>query len=94
MLKENEIKRLIEDDALSDKKRMAKEGQRYYEGEHDILQYRMFYYNTDGILLLRKSPGRSWGYEVFVPIGNAQVVLRIKDIDLIMISYTVFEHCF
>lgn len=59
MLKENEIKRLIEDDALSDKKRMAKEGQRYYEGEHDILQYRMFYYNTDGILTEDKARSNS-----------------------------------
>jgi SPP1 family phage portal protein len=51
LLKENEIKRLIEQDGLSDKKRMATEGQRYYIGEHDILQYRMFYYNADGILV-------------------------------------------
>lgn len=51
MLKENEIKQLIEKDALSDKKLMATEGQRYYDGEHDILQYRMFYYNSDGELV-------------------------------------------
>ena len=50
MLKESEIKRFIEEDMLSDKKRKAAEGQRYYESEHDILQYRMFYYNADGIL--------------------------------------------
>lgn len=51
MLKENEIKRLIEEDSLSDKKQMAAEGQRYYRAEHDILQYRMFYYNSDGVLV-------------------------------------------
>ena len=51
MLNENEIKRLIEEDGLSEKKRRASEGQRYYQGEHDILQYRMFYYNSDGILV-------------------------------------------
>lgn len=51
MLTEAEIKKLIDDDALSEKKRRAKEGQRYYIGEHDILQYRMFYYNSDGVLV-------------------------------------------
>lgn len=51
MLTEAEIKKLIDDDALSEKKRMAAVGQRYYKAEHDILQYRMFYYNADGILV-------------------------------------------
>lgn len=51
MLTESEIRRFIEEDALSDKKRKAKVGQQYYEGDHDILQYRMFYYNADGILV-------------------------------------------
>jgi hypothetical protein len=34
-------------------------------------------------IILSKSYGRPWGHEVLVPIGNAQVVLRIKDIDLL-----------
>ena len=51
MLTENEIKRLIEEDGLSEKKRRASEGYRYYKAEHDILQYRMFYYNADGDLV-------------------------------------------
>ena len=51
MLSENEIKRFIEEDILSDKKRLAKQGQMYYESEHDIMNYRMFYYNADGILV-------------------------------------------
>ena len=51
MLSEAEIKKLIDDDMLSEKKRRAAEGQRYYEADHDILQYRMFYYNADGILV-------------------------------------------
>lgn len=50
MLTNEEIKRSIEDDAISDKKRLAKIGQSYYEGMHDILNYRLFYYNADGIL--------------------------------------------
>ena len=51
MLKESEIKRFIDDDLTSEKKRFAHIGQRYYEGNHDILNYRMFYYNKDGELV-------------------------------------------
>lgn len=51
MLNITEIKRLIEDDATSEKKRQAAEGQRYYEANHDILQCRFFYYNDDGNLV-------------------------------------------
>ena len=59
MLTEAEIKRLIEDDAVSDKKKQAATGQRYYEAEHDILNYRMFYYNADGILVEDKARSNS-----------------------------------
>lgn len=51
MLTESEIKRFINDDIVSDKKHKAQIGQRYYEAKHDILDYRMFYYNTDGVLV-------------------------------------------
>lgn len=47
----SEIKRLIDDDYDSEKKKFARVGQRYYEARHDILQYRMFYYNADGKLV-------------------------------------------
>ena len=47
----SEIKRLIDDDYNSEKKRFARVGQRYYEAKHDILKYRMFYYNADGKLV-------------------------------------------
>ena len=46
-----EIKQFIQDDAASEKKKAAKVGQRYYDGQHDILKYRMFYYNDDGNLV-------------------------------------------
>lgn len=51
MLTESEIKRFIEEDTSSDKKRFAKIGQKYYEGEHDIRNYRLYYYNADGQLV-------------------------------------------
>ncbi len=59
MLTVDEIKRFIEEDGLSEKKRMAMVGQRYYEADHDILQYRMFYYNADGILVEDKARSNS-----------------------------------
>lgn len=47
----SEIKRLIDDDYTSERKKLARIGQRYYEAEHDILKYRLFYYNADGKLV-------------------------------------------
>ena len=59
MLTTDEIRRLIDEDAVSTKKRRASEGERYYKAEHDILQYRMFYYNADGILVEDKARSNS-----------------------------------
>lgn len=51
MLSEAEILQFISDDKASDKKRAALTGQKYYEGEHDIKNYRLYYYNADGNLV-------------------------------------------
>lgn len=51
MLTEEEILKFINNDKTSKKKRLARVGERYYESEHDILDYRMFYYNQDGVLV-------------------------------------------
>lgn len=51
MLTVQEIAKFIAEDMVSDKKRRAKEGERYYNAEHDIFNYRLFYYNTDGKLV-------------------------------------------
>jgi SPP1 family phage portal protein len=48
MLTIEEVKKFIDDDYESNKKRFARKGQAYYEGDHDIRQYRLFYYNADG----------------------------------------------
>lgn len=50
MLTEKEIKQFIDDDASSEKKRFARKGAAYYDGDHDIKGYRLFYYNADGKL--------------------------------------------
>ena len=49
MLTAEEIQRIISEDYSSEKKLHARKGQSYYEGEHDIKDYRLFYYNDDGI---------------------------------------------
>ena len=55
MLTVEEIRRFIEEDNASTKKRFARKGQTYYEGEHDIKDYRLFYYNDDGKLVEDKT---------------------------------------
>jgi SPP1 family phage portal protein len=55
MLTTDEIKQFIDDDRTSERKRLAGVGQRYYEGEHDILHCRFFYYNADGNLVEDKT---------------------------------------
>jgi len=55
MLSTEEIKRFITDDSTSEKKAFARRGQAYYEGDHDIKQYRLFYYNADGELVEDKT---------------------------------------
>ena len=51
MLSIDEIKKYIDEDTASEKKKLAAVGQRYYEGLHDIMNYRLFYYNNDGNLV-------------------------------------------
>lgn len=51
MLAAEELKKFIDNDKNSKKKTKMSEGVRYYEGEHDILNRRLFYFNTDGKLV-------------------------------------------
>ena len=51
MIKVEDIQRIIIEDKCSDKKKMARKGQEYYDGDHDIKDYRLFYYTDDGILI-------------------------------------------
>ena len=55
MLTVEEIKIFIDEDNASSKKRMAMKGQEYYNGDHDIKDYRLFYYNSDGKLVEDKN---------------------------------------
>lgn len=55
MLTEAEILQFIQDDAFSEKKRLATIGQSYYEGEHDIKNYKLYYYDANGKLVEDKT---------------------------------------
>lgn len=50
MLSISEIRKFIEADAQSDRKRFARTGLRYFEGDHDIKGYRIFFINGEGKL--------------------------------------------
>ncbi len=50
MLEIREIKHFMEEDAASEKKKMARQGLKYYEGEHKIMGARLFYFDADGEL--------------------------------------------
>ena len=48
MLTEAEILRLIQEDSASTKKKLARTGQAYYEGNHDIKNYKLYYFDANG----------------------------------------------
>lgn len=48
MLSTEDIRSFIQNDLASDKKKYAEIAQRYYEAEHDILGYRIFFFDADG----------------------------------------------
>ena len=50
MLSVDEIKKFIEADAQSKQKQFARVGVRYYEGDHDIRECRIFFIDSDGKL--------------------------------------------
>ena len=55
MLTVSEIQKFIEEDRASDRKHLAQIGDRYYRGEHDIKDYRLYYFNYDGDLVEDKT---------------------------------------
>lgn len=50
MLSHDEIKQFIDSDTSSERKKYAKIGVRYYESDHDIKDYRMFFVDAEGNL--------------------------------------------
>ena len=50
MLTLQEIKEFIHNDKASERKLLARVGERYYEGNHDINDYKVYFYDANGIL--------------------------------------------
>lgn len=48
MLSIDEINFFINEDNSSERKNQARKGQKYYDGEHDILNYKLFYFDANG----------------------------------------------
>lgn len=51
MLTIDEINMFMREDASSMKKQFTRVGERYFDGDHDIKKYRIFYFNSDGQLV-------------------------------------------
>lgn len=82
MLEIDEIKRLIEMDATDPVKRQAKEGCRYYEGEHDIKGYRIFYTDEHGEIQEDKTrANQRIAHPYFMELCDQQVQYMLSDSD-------------
>ena len=82
MLKPKEIKTLIDNDRVSQRKQLAKEGDRYFNGDHDIKKYRIFFINADGILqedLTRSNIRISHPFWKIIAEQEAQYILSGKE---------------
>lgn len=82
MLTVEEIKAFIDNDMSSTKKRLATVGQRYYEADHDIRNYRLFWIDADGEV--REEKHRSnikISHPFFTELVDQQVqyMLSVKD---------------
>lgn len=82
MLTVQEIKKFINNDAASVKKQLAKTGLRYYEGRHDINNYRIFFFDADGKLQEDKTKSNikiSHPFFKLLTDQQAQYMLSAKD---------------
>lgn len=82
MLKPNEIKTLIDNDRASKRKQLARIGQRYFDGDHDIKKYRIFFINADGVLqedLTRSNIRISHPFWKIIAEQEAQYILSGKE---------------
>lgn len=82
MLETDEIKRLMDADATNAVKSQAKLGRRYYEGEHDILNYRIFYVDSHGDI--QEDTNRSnqrIAHPYFTELCDQQVQYMLSDSD-------------
>lgn len=82
MLTPEQISSFIDEDWGTDKKIFAREGMRYYEGNHDIRKYRMFYYDADGNLVEDKTRANiKVSHPFFTELVDQQVQYMLSDSD-------------
>lgn len=82
MLRIDEIKTFIDNDKASKKKQRAREGDRYFNGDHDIKKYRIFFINADGVLqedLTRSNIRISHPFWKIIAEQEAQYILSGKE---------------
>lgn len=82
MLTPMEIQTFINNDTISTKKRLARVGRNYYEGNHDIRNYRIFYFDADGNLKEDKTKSNiriSHPFFKLIVDQQAQYMLSGKD---------------
>lgn len=82
MLTPMEIQTFINNDTISTKKRLARVGRNYYEGNHDIRNYRIFYFDADGNLKEDKTKSNiriSHPFFKLIVDQQAQYMLSSKD---------------
>lgn len=82
MLKPIEIKTLIDNDRASKKKQLAREGDRYFNGDHDIKKYRIFFVDAEGNLqedLTRSNIRISHPFWKIIAEQEAQYILSGKE---------------
>lgn len=68
MLTEKEILQFIRDDMSSDRKRYAREGLKYYEGDHDIRNHNLYYFNADGTVTFANATKTTDKWELVVKV--------------------------
>ena len=82
MLSVSEIKTFIDNDRVSKKKQLARIGQRYFDGDHDIKKYRIFFINAEGVLqedLTRSNIRISHPFWKIIAEQEAQYILSGKE---------------
>ena len=72
---EADITSLINQDRMSKSKQQMKQAIDYYNGKHDILNYRMFYLDSDGRLVEDKTRSN---YKIPYPFFNEIIEQKVS----------------
>lgn len=87
MLTKEEILQFIQDDSISEKKKSAKVGLDYYEGRHDIRNYKLYYVNNDEELVEDTSRSNiKISHPFFTELVDQQVQYMLSNDDEIIKS--------